>query len=210
MFVFDSDDFGANHVISDMCQSHDCRDKLDEFHYANPNFKVTLFTIPFEMTMELAEWCKANAGWVELAVHGFRHTSNYECEKMTYEEFDKNMKEVFQIWGTYGRTEWLFTNGFKAPGWQISDGAYQWLKDNGWWVADQDYNTNRRPSMKAYINRDGTFFADKVDGQDRTEVEAIHTHTWNCVGNGVYELSDQIKQQIKDVEEFKFVSEVLQ
>jgi len=29
MIVWDADDFGANHVISDMCQSHDCRDKLD-------------------------------------------------------------------------------------------------------------------------------------------------------------------------------------
>lgn len=32
---------------------------------------------------------------------------------------------------------------------------------------------------------------------------------WDCVGNGVYQLSDQIKDQIKNETEFKFVSEML-
>lgn len=198
--VFDSDDFGANHVISDMCQSHDCRDKLDELHYFNPNFKATLFTIPGEMTPELLEWCRANEGWIELAVHGFYHASNYECEKMSYDEFDAYMRG----YALQDIIEKYFVKGFKAPGWQISDGAYQWLNEHDWWVADQGYNDHRRPEgLKAYVNHGGVFMV----GEE--VIEAIHTHTWNCVGNGVYELSDQIKQQIKNVPEFKFVSEVL-
>jgi hypothetical protein len=48
--IFDSDDFGCNHVISDQCQSHDCRDALLMLKEANPAFKVTLFAIPGEMT----------------------------------------------------------------------------------------------------------------------------------------------------------------
>lgn len=201
--VFDSDDFGANHVISDMCQSHDCRAKLDEFHYTNPNFKVTLFTIPFEMTKELVDWCVANKGWVELAVHGFYHTSNYECEKMTYDEFDAHMATIQTVFPD------VFVKGFKAPGWQISDDCYRWLNDHGWWVADQEYNNDRRPDgLPAYVNNNGNFKT-VVQGRDDIEVDGLHTHTWDCVGNGVYELSDMIKIWIKDVEEFKFVSEVL-
>lgn len=201
MIVFDADDFGTNHVISDMCRSHDCRDKLDEFHYTNPNFKATLFAIPAEMTYELAEWCYSNRGWIELAVHGVFHKSNYECENLTYEEFDKLIENVMPMIDSY------FVKGFKAPGWQISDGTYDWLLDHDWWVADQAYNNSRRPALlPAYVNRDGHFY---VAHNEAKEINGKHYHTWDCVGNGVYELSEQIKQDIKEEAEFRFVSEVL-
>lgn len=188
MIVFDSDDFGTNHVISDMCQSHDCRDQLDKFHLTNPNFRATLFAIPGEMTPELLEWCEANKNWIELAVHGFFHQSNYECEKMTYEEMSWQMQRFKPM------IEISFVKGFKAPGWQISDACFEWLYDNGWWVADQSYNDTRRPpGLKVY----------------KIEDSGLHTHTWDCVGNGIYELEDQIIDKIKNETEFKFVSEML-
>lgn len=212
MIVFDSDDFGASHVISDQCQSHDCRDMLDKFHYANNNFKVTLFAIPSEMTAELGEWCKANSGWVELAVHGFFHRDNWECEKMTYDEMEQKVKFFQPMLDEY------FVKGFKAPGWQISQEVMEWLHDRNWWIADQGYNDARRPEkLPAYVNYDGKFAA-KTFGQNDAagyeiphyqEVNGIHTHTWNCVGNGVYELEDQLIEQMKDETEFRFVSEVL-
>lgn len=200
MIVFDSDDFGANHVISEQCQAHDCRDILDKLHYANNNFKVTLFAIPGEMTAELAVWCKANNGWVELAVHGFFHSDNWECEKMTYDEFDKKMQFFKPMLDEY------FVKGFKAPGWQISQDVLEWLHDRNWWVADQSYNDSRRPkSLPAYVNNSGTFYVQDKD----LKFTGIHTHTWNCVGNGVYELYDQLVEQMGDETEFRFISEVL-
>lgn len=188
--VFDSDDFGATHVISDMCQSHDCRDALLGFKKVNPNFKATLFAIPGEMTMELLNWSEDNNSWIELAYHGFFHTSNYECEKLTYEQFDELMHT-----SVTHRVMHYFTKGFKAPGWQISNDIYRWLQEHNFWVADQAYNDDRRPKgLPVYKVGDNS----------------IHTHTWNCVGNGVYELFDEISEKIKDVEDFKFVSEVVQ
>lgn len=201
--VVDFDDFGCNRVMSDVCQSHDCRDKLDALHYANPAFKVTLFAIPGEMTAELAEWCKANEGWVELAMHGFYHRDNWECSQMTYDEFERQV-QFFQP-----MLERYFTKGFKAPGWQISDDCYRWLVDHGWWVADQDYNTNRRPVMRAYINRNGQFFADRRTENDWVEVDAWHGHTWDCVGNGIYETFDYVKSLVEAADGFQFVSEIL-
>lgn len=204
--VIDMDDFGCAHKISDMCMSNDCRDKLDQFHYANPNFKATLFAIPNEMTRELAEWCKANSSWIELAVHGIGHTSNYECEKMTYEEFDKQIKQLQPMLDTY------FVKGFRAPGWQISDDIYAWLLDNNWWVADQEYNNHRRPErLPAYVNNNGTFYTPHGDSGD---IIGKHYHVWDVgkVGsnpNGVYEASDQILADIEGVQEFKFVSEAV-
>lgn len=207
MLVIDMDDFGANHIISDQCQSHDCRDQLDKFHYANPNFKVTLFAIPTEMTYELAEWCRANKEWVELAVHGFFHSSNYECEKMTFTEFTQKMLKIESIIDTY------FVKGFKAPGWQISDDIYEWLMDRSWWVADQSYNDSRRPLyLPAYVNNNGNFLAYKaIENQPvhELDVKGKHYHTWDCVGNGVYELEEQIINDIKDETEFRFISELL-
>ena len=150
--IWDADDMGSNHIISPQCQSHDCRDKLDEFHYANPNFKATLFAIPGEMTYELCEWCYANKSWIELAVHGIFHSDNYECNELTKEEFESRMNDMSPMLDTY------FVKGFKAPGWQISDGIYEWLVENGWWVADQSYNNNRRPlELPAYMNKNGKF-----------------------------------------------------
>ncbi len=202
MIIWDADDFGANHVRNADIQSHDCRDQLDKFHYANGNFKATLFAIPAEMTFELAEWCRANKQWIELAVHGIFHSSNYECEKMSYEEFDNYMNSLKLMIDTY------FVKGFKAPGWQISDDIYRWLLDHGWWVADQSYNNMRRPKeLEAYVNNNGNFVA--WNGDQDTDVNGKHYHTWNCVGNGVYELQEEILSTIKEESEFRFVSEVL-
>lgn len=195
--IVDFDDFGANHVISNECHSHDCRDKLDSLHFANPNFKVTLFTIPAEMTFELLEWCRANRSWVELALHGFFHRDNWECSKMTYEEFDENIKPFEYMLEEY------FVKGFKAPGWQIGDEVYRWLKDRGYWVADQGYNDSRRPDLPAYVNYDGHF---KVGD---TEFPAIHGHTWDCVGNGIYETYPEVEAKVKQAQEFRFISEVI-
>jgi hypothetical protein len=200
MIVFDSDDFGCNHEISDMCQSHDCRDILEELHKINPAFKATLFAIPGEMTTELINWAVFNSHWIELAVHGFYHSSNYECEKINYDEFDELMNSMPFI-------QDFFVKGFKA--WQISDDALRWLKDHGWWVADQPYNNDRRPKdLPSYciMGNEG-----KVLHNDResSTVFASHHHTWNCMGNGVYEQFDYIVDLIKDKPDFKFVSELI-
>lgn len=190
MIIFDADDFGCDHIISDMCQSHDCRDVLLQFKKANPAFKATLFAIPGEMTIELLNWCVVNNSWIELAVHGFYHDSNYECEKIAYEVMDNQMNSpvLGELMKSY------FVKGFKAPGWQISDDAFRWLKDNGWWVADQDYNDERRPKdLPVY----------------KIGENSMHHHTWNCVGNGVYEQFDYIVDKIKGETDFRFISEVI-
>lgn len=200
MIVYEWDDLGCDHVISDMCQSHDCRDQLLKLKEIHPDFKCTMFAIPGEMTLELMTWCEANSDWVELAVHGFFHSSNYECEKMSYEQFDLMMDS--HIIDTD-----LFKKIFRAPGWQISDDGLQWLADNDWIIADQGYNDERRPkSARAYVNYDGNF---KVyDGKGQYEVEAYHGHTWDVGWNGIYEDFEKVAGLVSEAKEFKFVSEL--
>lgn len=201
--IYEFDDFGASHQISDMCMSNDCRDVLIKFREMNPKFRVTLFSIPGEMTAELLNWCTRNSDWVEMAVHGFYHTSNYECEKMSYEEFDALMEGLPLI-------KDFFVKGFRAPGWQISDDIYRWLLDHDWWVADQGYNNGRRPEeLKAYVNEGNNFRVWKPGTGFGAYQPAHHGHVWNCVGNGIYEQFDYLIDLVKNTDDFKFVSEVV-
>lgn len=205
--IFEWDDFGCDHIISDQCQSHDCRDQLLRLKTLRPEFKATLFAIPAEMTMELLQWCKKNAAWIELAVHGFGHISNYECSDWTYEQMDIIMKTV----GSFK----AFVPIFRAPGWQISDDCLKWLADNNWIVADQSYNDERRPKeLRAYINYDGEFKIYRPIGSNSpAEVvymkqEAYHGHTWNVGWNGIYEDYDKVESLVREAEDFKFISEL--
>lgn len=204
--IFEWDDFGCDHVISDKCQSHDCRDQLMRLKELNPDFKATLFAIPGEMTPELMGWASGQ-NWIELAVHGFMHNSNYECEKLSYEDFDYLMGIFNPVIST------AFEQIFRAPGWQISDGAIKWLQEKGWIFCDQGYNDDRRPAyMNAYVNYDGQFTVSPKVGDPR-EVEAYHGHTWN-VGtagnepNGIYEDFDKVQDLVKKADSFQFISEL--
>ena len=190
MKVFDFDDFGCNHIISDLCQTRDCREELRMLKDITPAFKVTLLTVPEEMTMEMLAWSADNQDWVELAIHGFTHNSNWECEKMTYEEFADNMRGIYNQ-----LIKAFFVKGFKAPGWQISDDIYKWLLEHDWWVADQPYNDGRRPKDLAVY---------------KVGENSVHLHTWNCMGNGIQETLPQLKEIVKNEKEFKFVSEVVE
>ena len=175
--VVDFDDFGYD---------HDCRMELEKLKEINPKFKVTLFAVPTKMTIELLDWATENDYWVEIVQHGWDHHSNYECEKWTYEEALMAISKA---------APYFPTKGFKAPGWQISDETYHALRDNGYWVADQSYNDERRPSeLKVYKGHDLP--------------DNYHGHTWDCgCNNGIHEDWDNIAFKVKVGSNFKFVSE---
>ena len=207
--IMDIDDQGINHVISDMCEAHDCRDKLDQLHYLNPKFKVTLFAIPYYMTPEMLDWFQTNRGWAELAVHGFTHGSNYECEKITYEEFDNWMDRFEDMFDEY------FVKGFKCPGWQTSDAVFEWLDDHDWWISCQNYDEQRIPKgLQAYVNNNGRFYIRQKDGSNTDiDSEFCHLHSWDVGAkgnepNGIYESYDKVESLVREAEEFKFVSEL--
>lgn len=199
--IFEWDDFGADFIISDKCQSHDCRDQLYRLKDINPDFKATLFAIPAEMTPELLAWCSGNRDWIEVAQHGFLHNSNYECEKMNYNDFDHLMGVFAPVIGR------VFKPIFRAPGWQISDDIIRWLQEKGWILCDQGYNDDRRPAyMNAYVNYDGQFCVSKKVGNSE-DIDAYHGHTWNVGWNGIYEDFDKVADLVKNCKEFKFISE---
>lgn len=123
------------------------------------------------------------------------HLNSRECERWSYETTINYLDAVTLI----NRHAPVYTLGFKAPGWQISDGCYQALLERGWWVADQSYNNDRRPAgLKAYLLDEGPELR-------------VHGHLGHLGGhneNALELIYDSLLEQFKD-KEFKFIKEVL-
>lgn len=174
--IFDTDDLhGGNHRL----------DLLWQLKEANPAFKMTAFAVPAFCPPEFLD---SLPDWIEVAVHGWDHggpdcSNAYEAAHWTYEQ------ALDVLLAVPGR----FVDGFKAPGWQISDETYLALEELGWWVADQHYNDHRRPfSMRVHCEGDG---------------DHIHTHVQDVCGNGLEECFPMWLSKVERAESFQFVSE---
>lgn len=130
------------------CEFHDwsvLNNRLDllykiKEHY--PNFKVSMFTIPFDSRFELdtqkiyrkqaLKEIKKNLDWIQIIPHGLTHIDR-EMENCDYELFKKSVmpsiKEVFD------RDELPFEKGFCAPYWLWNEDVVRALDEEGWWGA---------------------------------------------------------------------------
>ena len=159
-----------------------------------PNgFKVTLFAIPGLCCRSLLKDLSV-LPWIEIAAHGWKHPTPRECERWTYEE---SINYLHRIETRYGA--WI-VKGYKAPGWQISDGMYRALLERGWWVADQTYNNFRRPKeLPAY-----TLAVEEG-------LHKHHFHLGHLGGRNSNELAETggFLEHLGDDSEFLFISEVV-
>lgn len=172
--VFDWDDFDeTNHKL----------DLLQELKDLNPLFRCTVFAVPGRGSD--AFW-ESVPRWIELAVHGWEHPDAFECLHWTRERMERLLAEPV--------VRRHFVNGFKAPGWQISDACYQVLLEHGWWVADQHLEDGRRPAgLRTYFYEDGNW----------------HGHIQNDCGNGLQETWTVVQGLVANTEEFRFCSEAV-
>jgi len=171
--VFDFDDFTeSNHKLN----------RLHELKKLNPLFRCTVFAIP---ALGSDAFWAGLPRWVELAVHGWHHPNPYEC--LYWDE--GQMREVLD--SEVVRRH--FVNGFKAPGWQISDACYRVLHERRWWVADQHLEDGRRPEgLRTYFYEDGHW----------------HGHIQDVCGNGIEETWGELCDYVRECREFRFASEV--
>lgn len=158
-------------------------DLLHKLKQSNPAFRCTLFAIPALGSADF--WNLVVPEWCELAVHGWAHPNPRECEGWT----KGAMQAVMHL-----KPE-RFVDGFKAPGWQISDGCYEALHEGGWWVADQPYNDSRRPTgLLTHRLGDGDHW---------------HGHIPNVCGNGIEETFPLLLKRVHVATDFQFVSEAV-
>jgi len=104
-----------------------------------PDFKVTLFTTPFDKkyilnqapVQKLYDWGKlveANKDWMEIAVHGFAHERG-ECMVKDKKEAEILIKAAENVFKKIGVS---FVKIFKAPFWEMNEPFEQVLHDMGY------------------------------------------------------------------------------
>ena len=189
---------------------------LDKLKEELPTFKATLFTIPARCSISFVQVMKDTRPWLDLVAHGWLHNSNRECQNWN------RLACLDAIEGA--RMRGLTTKGFKAPGWQISDGCYVALEVLGYWVADQEYNDARRPcALRAYVIKNET--PHHVEGVGSMEIgtwsrtspytasaRAIHGHIGHLGGHNANALEliyDQILEAGRKDPDFRFIDEVM-
>lgn len=181
----------------DFTEDNNRLDLLAELKRTNPLFKCTVFAIPSRCS---DAFLLTVPDWVELAVHGWFHgdppTDGGECK-----DWERGLLRRHVICWNNVRTfhptvKRPFAKGFKAPGWQISDGCYMDLLEAGWWCADKAYNDDRRPHG-LLVHRDG-------DG------DHLHGHIQNVCGNGLEETFADTMARVRSATSFQFISEVVQ
>ncbi len=175
--------------FDDLCEDEHRLDLLESLKRVNHKFKCTVFAIPGKGSEEF--W-RSLPKWIELAVHGWFHPSPHEAENWTYQ----------QATFVFDHCDELFTHGFKAPGWQISDATYQAALDRGWWVADHWENDSRRPEglMTHVVTAEAGF---------GTDPNHWHGHIPNVCGNGIEETYQVLAEKVLEAENFEFVSEAV-
>lgn len=126
MIYVDADDFAET--------NHDL-DVLRWIKDRNPCFRLTLFVIPAACSLP---WLRSmmEVEWFRLVPHGWAHKTSRECQDWSFDT-SRRYLDAMEALGLH--------HGFKAPGWQVSDGMFAALEERGWWIADQKYNDARRP-----------------------------------------------------------------
>ena len=194
-------------VESDDTEDHWQRNGFNFLFYWKakyPKFKISLFTIPNKTSPEMISLLEKHSDWIELLVHGFTHSSNFECFDWDFDETKFLMSSVSP----------QYKKVFKAPGWTITpdycgykageeqaiskdkQAVYKALKELDFIVCDRHYNKPARVDGK-YICLD-------------CNPDIVHMHTWRMPQgsdpNG-YEQMEIRGVPWNQETEFKFFSE---
>ena len=177
-----------------------------------PKFKITLYTIPNRTSQAMLDLLARHSEWIELAVHGWDHESNFECYGWDYDRTKMFMKRAMKE---------PYTKNFKAPGWTITpgfngypanptdpitkdpQGVYKALTDMGYVICDRHYNKPARPENAKIICID-------------CNPDIIHFHTWNVPSadpngrNGFQDIEERFGVPWTEETTFKFMSEAWQ
>jgi hypothetical protein len=173
--------------FDDFCENDHRLSLLQTLRDVNPLFRCTLFAIP---ALGSAEFWNSVPDWCELAAHGHTHSDVYEAAEWTQQKALDFLLSVPD----------RFVEGFKAPGWQISDGTYAALQELGWWVADHWENDARRPEgILAHVISPAA-----GAGMDP---EHWHGHIGNVCGNGIQETFPELLRRVREATSFELVSE---
>lgn len=178
---------------------------LENFKEHYPNFKVTMFTVPWEIRFgrnlqesspitlpKFKPFVDAinDCDWIEIALHGLTHAP-LEFAELSYKAAMQRIVIGMKMFENVGIKN--FAKIFKAPQWEISEEAEQAAKDMGFLVLhDQYYNWN---------------LANDKPNERAPEPFIMHGHVQDVCDNGMAETMHRVLKLPVDTE-FKFLSEV--
>jgi hypothetical protein len=175
---------------------------LEEMREHFPNFKITMFTVPWEIrwgeqtpvTLEkfrpFAKGIQMSQSWLEVAIHGLTHAP-MEFAEISYDNARKRLIVAEKMFANAGIT---FARIFKAPFWTVSYPAKRALKDLGYKVLE-----------------DGCYQWNLADDKPIKKADVIITqsHVQQTCGNGLEEVYPKLMKLPVDTE-WLFLSEVLE
>lgn len=114
-----------------------------------PDFKVSLFTVPFDAPSDWGAYQSRKEilkevkelDWLQFIPHGYFHTRN-EMRNADYRYFKEVILPVIKM--AFEKDGLKYEKGFCAPHWKWSDGVVKALDEEGWWGAVDP----RQPMMK--------------------------------------------------------------
>lgn len=181
-------------IVVDLDDAYEGSDRLPmllAIRHEIPQFKATLFAIPGRCSQRWVETMLRHSDWLDIVPHGWMHATNRECERWEARQAHDALEAAEHLG--------FRTKGFKAPGWQISEGCYLECSRRGYWVADQLYNSHRHPiALRSYIL-----------GDPRGNIQ-IHGHIGHLNGRNANELEYLLPEILRYRDsEFAFVREVV-
>jgi len=177
---------------------------LEKFKEHYPDFKVTMFTVPWEIRFQPQDmgspitrekykpWVDAvnDCDWIEIALHGLTHAPR-EFEKMDYDTAIKTITVGMKMFENVGFKN--FVKIFKAPQWLLSPDGKRAAEDMGFLVVeDKYYNWN---------------LENPTPDQGAAEPFIMHGHIQDDCGNGMMETMHTVLKLPVDTE-FLFLSDI--
>lgn len=201
--TLDLDDFSV--LRSRMDLLCDLRERL-------PGFKVSLFTIPFDVDYEMSELrlyrdeamkrIHQNKDWMEFIPHGMTHMPE-EFKYADREIMKTYIENVRNEMVRFGIPEDRIQNGFKAPYWLWNQEVVNVLDEHDWWGAT---DRNQPDMVKPKKNFIYTHSIDEPFWESDLETVHLHGHMTVPSKNNLPDCMLNLLRMPKDVT-WKFVSE---
>lgn len=145
-----------------------------------PGFKVSLFTVPFDISADWGAFCirkdilkeiRNHLNWIQIIPHGLNHNKELEfCDYRTFK--DKIMPSIKEAFDKDGLP---FVRGFCAPHWKWSEGVVRALDEEGWWGA-LDRNQPKMLSTKKFYRF--SYCLHEPYHESGSEVLKLHGHVY--------------------------------
>lgn len=177
-----------------------------------PDFKISMFTIPFDYPYEKSiqrifrdmelERIKQNLDWIQIIPHGVMHFDNefLMCDKFTMKTIIKEYDNLFQKDGL------PFEKGFCAPFWLWNKDVIEALDEAGWWGAI-DRNQPQMLSTKRFYKYSHSI--DEPFWESKDEILKLHGHMTLPSANNLNDCVTNILKLPQDVE-WHFVTDFIE